>query len=124
MDEELRGQKNKVDFRNPNLYFPHYYRVEWGNIKFPAKLEDLNKIEELNPNIAINLLLAPADKNDEVIKTKSRGKREANHQKLLNDHDHDENKFKPVSNITTLRTSKYNNRENVINLLMIYKVSI
>ena len=47
MDEELRGQKNKKDFRNPNLYSPHYYRVEWGNIKFPAKLEDLNKIEEL-----------------------------------------------------------------------------
>ena len=39
MDEELRGQKNKVDFRNPNLYFPHYYRVEWGNIQFPAKLD-------------------------------------------------------------------------------------
>lgn len=118
MDEELRGQKNKKDFRNPNLYSPHYYRVEWGNIKFPAKLEDLNKIEELNPNIAINLLLAPADKNDEVIKTnrKNRRNREAKHE--------DENKFKPVSNITTLRTSKYNNREKVINLLMIYKVSI
>ena len=116
MDEELRGQKNKKDFRNPNLYSPHYYRVEWGNIKFPAKLEDLNKIEELNPNIAINLLLAPADKNDEVIKTKYRRNREAKHE--------DENKFKPVSNITTLRTSKYNNREKVINLLMIYKVSI
>lgn len=126
MDETLRKKTPKVDYRDPKIYKKYYHLVNWDGVSWPATLEDLNRIEQNNSNLAINLMLGPADAKDEIVKKRTRKHRK---QTLGNKKGGrvvpegvKKGKFKAVTNLRTIRTSKKNNREHVINLLMIHKV--
>ena len=127
MDEILRKQNKKIDYRDPKVYLPYHNKTIWKGVSWPSTLEDLNTIEENNEDIAINVLLAPADKNDEIVKKRNR-KEERNERRGRGGRKIPENvkpgKFEQVLNVSTIRTSKKNGRSLEINLLMIHKVCI
>lgn len=93
--------------------------TNWQGVKYPSTLENLDIIEENNPTLAINVLLCPADQKDEIVKKKNvKGK----HGGRPIPEGEEKGVFHPVNNATNIRLSKKNDREEVINLLMIHKV--
>ena len=84
----------------------------------------MNIIEANNPTLAFNLFLARADKNDEIItKRKRKGvKKDISAFTEEEEEEEEKGKFLRVTDLTTVRTSTYIDREEQINILMIYKV--
>jgi len=86
----------------------------------------LNIIEANNPTLAFNLFLARADKNDEIVtKRKRKGVKKdisAFTEEEEEEEEEEKGKFLRVTDLTTVRTSTYIDREEQINILMIYKV--
>merc|ERR1712105_353731 len=74
----------------------------------------------MGPTLAFNLFLAPADKNDEIITKRKRVAKGGNVGGRLVPEDL-KGKFLRVTDLTTIRTSKYIDRKEQINILMIYK---
>lgn len=98
--------------------------TNWKGVKWPSTLENLDIIEENNPSLAINVLLAPADQKDEIEKKRTRNKVGKGGKKIGRQvpEGEEKGKFVPVTNVTNIRLSKKNDRQHVINLLMIHKV--
>ena len=86
----------------------------------------MNIIEANNPTLAFNLFLARADKNDEIVtKRKRKGVKKdisAFTEEDEEEEEEEKGKFLRVTDLTTVRTSTYIDREEQINILMIYKV--
>jgi len=87
----------------------------------------LNIIEANNPTLAFNLFLARADKNDEIVtKRKRKGVKKDisafTEEEEEEEEEEEKGKFLRVTDLTTVRTSTYIDREEQINILMIYKV--
>ena len=86
----------------------------------------MNIIEANNPTLAFNLFLARADKNDEIVtKRKRKGVKKdisAFTEEEEEEEEEEKGKFLRVTDLTTVRTSTYIDREEQINILMIYKV--
>ena len=124
VEENLRNQNKYYDYRDPKIYLQHHHLTNWTGISWPSTLEDLNRIEENNSTYAINVLLAPADAKDEIVKKKNCRKQKQGNQRRGRPipEDEEKGKFQRVTNVTTIRTSKHNDREHQINLLMIHKV--
>ena len=141
VEENLRNQNKYYDYRDPKIYLQHHHLTNWTGILYsktklicvctilllgiswPSTLEDLNRIEENNSTYAINVLLAPADAKDEIVKKNCRKQKQGNQRRGRPiPEDEEKGKFQRVTNVTTIRTSKHNDREHQINLLMIHKV--
>ena len=87
----------------------------------------MNIIEANNPTLAFNLFLARADKNDEIVtKRKRKGVKKDisafTEEEEEEEEEEEKGKFLRVTDLTTVRTSTYIDREEQINILMIYKV--
>jgi hypothetical protein len=96
--------------------------TNWRGVKYPSTLENLDIIEENNPTLAINVLLAPADQKDEIVKKKSNKNVKGKKGGRQIPEEEEKGKFHPVTNVTNIRLSKKTDRKDVINLLMIHKV--
>ena len=85
----------------------------------------MNIIEANNPTLAFNLFLARADKNDEIVTKRKRKGVKKDISAFTEEEEEEEEekgKFLRVTDLTTVRTSTYIDREEQINILMIYKV--
>ena len=59
----LAGILKETDYKYPDLaatdplkYFPHMDEVDLSGVEFPVRIQDLPRIEKLNPNLTLNVL--------------------------------------------------------------------